>query len=79
MKVQIWESILSIPLIIQLFGIGYFVSVEPLRPHGEAGSWWVFLLVEAIFLVDFVVHWLIVPKNMVKPTLKKTAIYYLKQ
>ena len=79
MKLQIWESIISIPLILQIFGVGYFVAIEPFHTKGSQIVELMFLILEFIFIIDFFIRCLKVPKNMDNPTLKKTVIRYLKR
>ena len=64
---------------MQIFGIGYFVAIEPFHQKGNTVNEVLFLILEIIFIIDFFVRCVKVPKDMENPTLKKTMTRYLKR
>ena len=62
-----------------MFGVSFFVALEPFESKGAAGAWLLLFVTEVIFMIDFMLRWFKVPKEMEDPTLKKTATKYLKR
>ena len=66
-------------MLLQLFGIGYIIALEPLGAKGEAGAKIMFAVLEVFMAIDFIMQFLKVPADMEDPSLKKTVKRYLKR
>ena len=68
-----------LPVVIQVFGVGYIWAMAPFRKPLGVGLFIAFTLSELMFVLDIAVGILKVPNRMEEPTLKKTARHYLKK
>lgn len=81
---QLWEIIVSVPVSLYTFGCPLVVASQKFytpdfKTNGFSDARWQILMwMEVIFIIDLIISFLKVPEKMEHPTLRKTAMRYLK-